>query len=290
MLDANTFTNNKVIEYQNQYFVNLKVDASTEYGISLFDEFNGNGYPMLLFLDNNKNEVDRFYGYLEPKEFLEKVKQIKDGENIFPNLLTRYNAGDYSPENLSLLAEKYNDRGNDSLASELYNLVLQSRNLPLDLFHKAKYYIDLKLLWNENSLNLENYISNHDDSPYLLDAVNQLLAYYKMQGDTNKELFYFNNYIEQFSDNPWFLNQYSWRMSELNINLNDALEKVEYALEIFNENDIGIDNIIDTKAELLWKLGMKDKAIAEIQNAIKIDPDNQYYKEQKNKFLQEVSN
>ena len=111
-----------------------------------------------------------------------------------------------------------------------------------------------------------------------------------MQGDTNKELFYFNNYIEQFSDNPWFLNQYSWRMSELNINLNDALEKVEYALEIFNENDIGIDNIIDTKAELLWKLGMKDKAIDEIQNAIKIDPDNQYYKKQKNKFLQEVSN
>ena len=55
MLDANTFTNNKVIEYQNQYFINLKVDASTEYGMSLFDEFNGNGYPMLLFLDNNKN-------------------------------------------------------------------------------------------------------------------------------------------------------------------------------------------------------------------------------------------
>ena len=73
MLDANTFSNKKVSQYLNENFINLKIDAETNYGNSLFTEYNGMGYPLLLFLDENKNEIDRLYGFLDANTFLQKL-------------------------------------------------------------------------------------------------------------------------------------------------------------------------------------------------------------------------
>ena len=42
---------------------------------------------------------------------------------------------------------------------------------------------------------------------------------------------------------------------------------------------------IDTEAEVLWKLNRFDEAIEAIEKAIIIDPDNQYFIDQKTKFL-----
>ena len=60
MLDANTFQDNNIIQFLNHNFVNLKINAETEYGQKLFDNYSGSAYPMILFLDINKNESD-FY-------------------------------------------------------------------------------------------------------------------------------------------------------------------------------------------------------------------------------------
>ena len=49
---------------------------------------------MIIFFDNNKNELDRFYGYYPPKEFMIKLKNVVNGTNTFPSLLTKYNLGD----------------------------------------------------------------------------------------------------------------------------------------------------------------------------------------------------
>ena len=43
--------------------------------------------------------------------------------------------------------------------------------------------------------------------------------------------------------------------------------------------------ILDTEAEVLWKLERFDEAIEVIERAISIDSKNQYYKDQKKKFL-----
>ena len=41
---------------------------------------------------------------------------------------------------------------------------------------------------------------------------------------------------------------------------------------------------LDTKAEILWKMNKVEEAIAVINNAIEMDPEYQYYQEQKTKF------
>jgi tetratricopeptide (TPR) repeat protein len=116
--------------------------------------------------------------------------------------------------------------------------------------------------------------------------VYQVLAYFKNNNDIEKELLYFDNYLNKFSDDPWFLNQYAWRMTELNQNLELALDKVNLSLTLLEKDAQGIANIIDTKAEILWKLGKIDEAIQTIEEALMFEPENEYYQIQKEKFIE----
>ena len=284
MLDANTFTDKNVSKYLNQNFINLKIDAETEYGRKLFDDYNGTGFPLLLFLDSNKNELERFYGYFEAEIFLEKITNIKNGYNTFPVLQAQYDSGDNSAETMSILASKYAERGNDSLAAQLYQNVIISKNVSSRMFLEAKFFISKLKLKDGLTEELENYINTYPDSPFLKDAVNQLLRFYQKNKLTKKEILYFKKYIEIFSEDPWFLNQFSWRMTELNSNLDLALTKINHALNIIEEDEAKIANIIDTKAEVLWKLGKIEEAIKTIEEAILLDPNNDYYLNQKEKF------
>ena len=77
-------------------------------------------------------------------------------------------------------------------------------------------------------------------------------------------------------------------MTELNINLDKALQKINISLSIIDENDNNRAMINDTKAEILWKLGETNKAIIIINESIDLDPENQYYQNQKNKFLNSI--
>jgi tetratricopeptide (TPR) repeat protein len=69
-------------------------------------------------------------------------------------------------------------------------------------------------------------------------------------------------------------------MAELGLLLPEALEKVNTALE--SGEDI---KILDTKAEVLWKLGRVDEALEVISKCIQVNPENQHYQDQKEKFL-----
>ena len=153
------------------------------------------------------------------------------------------------------------------------------------MFFEAKYFLSCLELSKNNYDSLQNYINKYPDSPFTKEAVNKLLKYFKSQNSIDMEIAYFNKYIDIYSDDPWFLNQFAWRMTELEKNLDKALEKINYAINIADENTDGIANIIDTKAEVLWKLGKNEMAIEAIEEAILLEPDNSYYQKQKNKFI-----
>ena len=100
-----------------------------------------------------------------------------------------------------------------------------------------------------------------------------------------EELSIYKLYLQYFMENSNFLNTYAWRMTELNRNLDDALDKVDLSLSLIDENNQMYPMILDTKAEVLWKLDKTDEAIKVIDKAILLDSESQYYKAQKEKFL-----
>jgi tetratricopeptide (TPR) repeat protein len=88
-------------------------------------------------------------------------------------------------------------------------------------------------------------------------------------------------------ETPGFLNGYAWRMTQLELNLSNALERIDQAIGMFDENYDNKDRaqIKDTRAEVLWKLNRIDDAVAEIDECIVLQPEDNYYQEQKAKFL-----
>ena len=72
-------------------------------------------------------------------------------------------------------------------------------------------------------------------------------------------------------------------MTEIESNLEDALDKSIMAIKLSSNNEEKA-NIIDTKAEILWLLNRYDEAINTINLAIEINPDSDYFKDQRTKF------
>ena len=95
--------------------------------------------------------------------------------------------------------------------------------------------------------------------------------------------------VNIFSDNPSTLNRYAWRMTELNTELKDALIKIDKALNLTDKTDPSYPQLLDTKAEVLWRMDLFDDAITIINEAISIDNEYQYYKDQRDKFKKSKS-
>jgi tetratricopeptide (TPR) repeat protein len=110
----------------------------------------------------------------------------------------------------------------------------------------------------------------------------RILKKYKREPDLEAELYLkvIDLYTSDYKYLPSLLNSFSWRMTELEKNLDIALVKINKALE-YGE-DI---KILDTKAEVLWKLNRSEEAVEIIEKCILSDPQNKYYKDQKKKFL-----
>ena len=157
------------------------------------------------------------------------------------------------------------------------------------MFHESKLSLGILALKNNNDLILKTYITEFPESPLINTAVNYLLSFYKENQLHNEELYYYNYYLEKFSTDPWFLNQFAWRMTELEINLAVALDKINLSLSLIDINDTNKAMVLDTKAEVLWKMGFYKDAVIIIDESIEIDPSNEYYKNQKNKFLQSIN-
>ena len=64
MLDAQTFTDKNIIEISNEKLIPIKIDTDSKYGMELFQKYNGHALPLILFINKDNNEIDRFYGYL----------------------------------------------------------------------------------------------------------------------------------------------------------------------------------------------------------------------------------
>ena len=47
-IDSETFTNEEVINKIEKNFIPIKINAESKYGLPLFEQYKGTGYPMIL--------------------------------------------------------------------------------------------------------------------------------------------------------------------------------------------------------------------------------------------------
>ena len=137
---------------------------------------------------------------------------------------------------------------------------------------------------------LNKFISDYPKSLKAMDAYSTMIDYYKSIQDTLNEVNIYTKMISNNLQNMWILNGYSWRMSQIEKNLDDALEKAKIAVNLAEADPISCAMILDTQAEVLWKLKRYSEAVDIINRAIELDPTSDYYTEQKDKFLLHLKN
>ena len=320
-LDTDTYTDQRVIEFAKKNLISKKIDAEKNNGPQQKKKYRVMGYPTILLLDSEGNEIDRIVGYRPPEEFLNELNRIKNRENTLSDLITRYKQNINNSSVKIDLAEKY----------ILMNLPDSARSLLDNIYsyQKKKHQLDFSVSFNLSQLYYK--IRSLDRSIEILDQIvdsgvdssdiayffrllykskrssdiDALLEYaelsenidrkqksywqiirilkkYKREPDLEAELYLkvIDLYTSDYKYLPSLLNSFAWRMTELEKNLDIALVKINKALE-YGE-DI---KILDTKAEVLWKLNRSEEAVEIIEKCILGDPQKQYYKDQKKKFL-----
>ena len=263
--------------------INLKIDAEKGEGIELAEKYNIRGFPTIVFTNNRGDEIDRIVGYKDPDQFFSELSRIKSGRNTLPTLLTDFQTNPNNFSTLFKLTKKYEAMGLPASATRMINAILKAG---VDSSGTAKFF---SILYQSREIQkpdgLLEYANNHPESGYLTTALQEAMYFIRRIGK-NKQLEadvyvrLINSYEEE---NPGMLNSFAWRMSELKLYLDLALEKVTWAIGQTSDNKQK-HMFIDTKAEILWKLNRIDEAILEIEKCTTFDPNNIYYKEQLEKF------
>jgi len=321
-LDNDTFSNKKIIDFANDNLISFKIDAEKGSGPKHKEKYRVRGYPTIIILDNSGNELDRIVGYLPPENFLKELNRIKNGTNTLTDLQLKYSknsdditiqkdlAKKYIDLNVKDSARKYLDnvqsyhRSNNAFTfqnfynlSQLYyrigeldvsiDILDQIVSLDIDSSESAYFYGLLYKAKKNNTIDdLMEYVDITNDTTRKKQCYWQMIRITKKNdNDPALEGQLYLKAVSLYDENYKYLasllNSFAWRMTEIGQLLPEALEKVNYALEI--KDDL---KILDTKAEVLWKLGRVDEAIEVINECIQGNPEYQHYQDQKAKFLE----
>ena len=252
----------------------------------MYSYYKCKGVPSLVFINKEGQEIDRIVGFREPSDYLKNIKNISANIETFFNLRNKYFAGDSSIELLTMLANKYDQQSKSDSAYIIYNKLGSYKLLPPETKYEVDYFkAKYKLSKNDDLVTITNYINSYPDSPYIKKAFLRKISYFRNQENKVFEIKTYMEAVSTFPNDHSLLNRYAWRMTELGTNLVDALDKSIYAISLIKDNKTKA-MVIDTKAEILWKLNRFIDAVDEINKALEIDPENTYYIKQKTKFLE----
>ena len=219
------------------------------------------------------------------------MTRIRDGVNTVPDLLKQLDSDPDNADLLMTLAQKFETMSGLKAAMSYWEILFSLENveplmhstaaLKMALFHSTE---------NNDPETLVSFINNETSTEVLPQAFNALKNYYRTAKDTVNEADVYRRYVDFMSSidrvDSGFLNGYAWRMTELNLNLENALERISQGIDLFTGEEKAREKAqtMDTKGEVLWKLGRIDEAVAIMDECIGLQPEDTYYQEQKTKF------
>ena len=273
-------------QHAAENLISVKVDVDKKEGSDLFSTFNGTAMPTLIFLDGAGNEVDRIIGYLPPEQYQARLAEIEANVNTLGACLQKYENGERTSHLLFTMAQKYSDRNESDNAKKYYVELLESfPNIDESMASTARFELAYDEFKNGNMDPFNEFVNNFSTSPMAQMALSNMAHFYKGEDNKVSELRVYARMLELYPNNPRALNGYAWRMSEMELNLEDALLKARYAVELTEDDKDFQAGILDTEAEVLWKMGRFNDAILTIEKSLRIDPSSDYFMDQKTKFV-----
>jgi thioredoxin-related protein/Tfp pilus assembly protein PilF len=270
VIDKQTYTAVDVAAYANDHFVNLKVNAEVGSGIELARKSKVNGYPTIVFFDNEGTETFRVVGFEPPPKFLRSLHVAGMGSTA---MLER-SVGDRGSDVHATfaLAERYAATGKLEQAREQYTQVVRlDTNNALHLAEQAALMLARSDAEKGNVTGLEGYLITYPSAESGRDVHGMLSEYFLTHDNGDKAVFHFEAMIAGQQEDPRLYNQFAWQCAEKGIALDKALLYADKAIALATEPAYQA-SYLDTKASVLFQLKNVADAVSTEQRALSLLP------------------
>jgi len=257
----------------------MKIDGEKGEGPDLMKKFSVAGYPTVIFLDKDGNEIDRLVGFGGDKdEYVQKVKDYLSGTGTLSALVSQFGS-EKSAKLAKEIAQKYSMRKDDENSLMYYQKVLELDPDDKSGFgEQARYSIARASAGNGDVSKLKAFnASLSNESNYLSRSYSAIVNYYKKNDDRDNVLKTYEEAITRMPENPGTMNAYAWHIftRKITSHYERGIEVAEKALEL----DPDADAIWDTLGQLHFANGNAEAAIKAMKKASELNPDEKSYKD-----------
>jgi thiol-disulfide isomerase/thioredoxin len=277
-LDAKVYSDPDAARSLNERFVSYKLDGEKGEGPALMKKYNAVGYPTVLFLTPQGEEIDRIFGSMPRDEYLKTALGYAEGKGTLPDVEKKLG------DDVGQLAFRWAVKGDEKKAQR-YLALLEEVGTPAQLAG-ARYQI-ARFLYLRGQKDYKRALAELDairkefPGTEPADAAAFQRAYaFKGMGDLPKTKAALDEWLHAHAAESDAHNTYAWFCFKQEVFLEDGVKAARKGLELDPKNDA----LWDTLAELQNKLGRKKDAVASIEKALEVKPGDAYYTEQKKRF------
>ncbi len=298
-LDNKVYAKKDISDFANANLINYKIDAEKGEGIEFAKKYKIQGFPSILFLDGDGNEVDRVYGYVPAKDFMEMMQDYNKGINTFAYLKAEV---EKNPSNIDAslkLADKYSMYSESDKAKVLLNKIVEldgsnAGGKTDDAIFRLISFTEK----DEKAKKLEAFITANPTSDQLKDAYVSLSeTYFYELSDLPSSEKWFKDVLSKFPNDESVNSSYGQFMNQRAVGLADkgtgeedykkGLSFIETALQ-YVAGSVNEASSYYIQSKLFYNLKDYSKALESVDKALKIF-DRKLYREHKVKVEQQLS-
>ena len=267
--------------------ITIRVDGDTDKGMELIEKYNVTGFPTVLFLDPDGEEIDRISGYVSADEFILTVSEFQAG---IGTLLALEKQLLQNPDNLDLrmeCGERFALKGAKKKAVEHLSWVIEEDSENQKGYASRSHFALGKYLYLEGTKDyklalehLHTLRKTFPDSEEARKANPEIAKAYHGLGRAHQALSTLYKIIEEDPAEAASYNAFAWFCFRNGFRLDEGIRVAERGLQI----DPNSDKLWDTLAELYHSKGNCQRASKAITQAIKLNPQEDYYRNQQVKM------
>jgi thioredoxin-related protein len=273
-LDTRTYSDQRVASYVNEHLVPIKIDAEKGEGVDIAKKYKVRGYPTILLVTPDGEEIDRVLGYVPPDPFLKSITDYVNGIGTIGSLRKTLAQHPDDPAAVYAVASKYAERNDYTEASEQFRhlLAIDSAN-GFGHREEARYIIAMAAYREDkNPAGLKEFVREFPSSDRTRGVLRTIITASLKNGDGESAREYFRQYDRRWADDIPMMNNYAWVAAENKVNLNHAAEVARRAV-LLAQSPGDRAMYLDTYATVEFNRGNIDEAIQLEQEALDLKKD-----------------
>ena len=253
----------------------MKIDAEKGEGIELAKRYGVRGFPTILLVDKEGEEIDRIVGFRPPEKFYTEVDRIEKGPSL-KSLKESISRNQDDLEACLALGKKYVERDDFEKAEALFNKILADGKASPILRIQAEGQLAIAAFTKSRGKEvaaLEKFFEAHAAGSEAVDHARHLHYHYQRKKDFDKAI-QTGEYLIQHGpekEQAEFFNNFAWFLATNGMEVKKALRLARKAVELSPKSA----HIIDTLAEALFRNGLYKEAVETQKQAVALASEQQ---------------